>query len=108
MHPCRLDLDFKLTFEEQGLSQKLQSLLPRTKLITIFTGFDRPTWIMEIYYTTKHLTIRSMITGAIRGTSKEKLYQELGLESLRLRLWYRKLSFFIKYLKKSILNTFSV
>ena len=25
------------------------------------------------------------ITGAIRGTSSEKLYQELGLESLRLR-----------------------
>ena len=31
------------------------------------------------------------ITGAIRGTSKEKLYQELGLESLQLRRWYRKL-----------------
>ena len=30
------------------------------------------------------------ITGAIRGTSKEKLYQELGLESLENRQWYRK------------------
>ena len=29
------------------------------------------------------------ITGAIGGTSKEKLYQELGLESLRKRRWYR-------------------
>ena len=29
------------------------------------------------------------ITGAIRGTSREKLYQEIGLESLRKRLWYR-------------------
>ena len=29
------------------------------------------------------------ITGAIRGTSKEKLYQELGFESLQQRLWYR-------------------
>ena len=27
------------------------------------------------------------ITTAIRGTSKEKLYQELGLESLRNRRW---------------------
>ena len=31
------------------------------------------------------------ITGAIRGTSKEKLYQELDLELLQLRRWYRKL-----------------
>ena len=30
------------------------------------------------------------ITGSIRGTSKEKLYQELDLESLRLRRWYKK------------------
>ena len=29
------------------------------------------------------------ITGAIRGTSKEKLYQELGLESLKDRRWLR-------------------
>ena len=32
-------------------------------------------------------------TGTIRGTSKEKLYHELGLESLQLRRWHRKLSF---------------
>ena len=29
------------------------------------------------------------ITGAIRGTSREKLYQELGLESLKDRRWLR-------------------
>ena len=34
------------------------------------------------------------ITGAIRSTSREKLYQELGLESLCKRHWYRKLCFF--------------
>ena len=39
------------------------------------------------------------ITGAIRGTSKEKLYQELGLESLQLRRWYRKLEKFYKIYK---------
>ena len=33
------------------------------------------------------------ITGVIRGTSKEKLYNELGLESLQKRRWYEKLSF---------------
>ena len=29
------------------------------------------------------------IRGAIRGTSKEKIYQELGRDSLQLRRWYR-------------------
>ena len=38
------------------------------------------------------------ITGAIRGTSSEKLYQELGLESLR---WLRKLCLFYKIYNKS-------
>ena len=32
------------------------------------------------------------MTGSIRGTSVEKIYQELGLESLPKRRWYRKLS----------------
>ena len=39
------------------------------------------------------------ITGAIRGTSREKIYQELGLESLQLRRWYRKLCLFYKVFK---------
>ena len=36
------------------------------------------------------------ITDAIRGTSKEKLYNELGLESLQNKPWYRKLPFLYK------------
>ena len=39
------------------------------------------------------------VTGAIRGTSFEKLYQELGLESLRSRRWLRKLCLFYKLYK---------
>ena len=39
------------------------------------------------------------ITGTIRGTLREKLYQELGLESLQLRRWFRKLSCFYKLFK---------
>ena len=39
------------------------------------------------------------ITGAIRGTSKEKLSVELGLESVQYRKWYRKLCCFYKILK---------
>ena len=39
------------------------------------------------------------ITGAIRGSSREKLYQEFGLESLQQRRWYRKLCYFFKLTK---------
>ena len=40
-------------------------------------------------------------TGAIRGSFREKLYQELGFESLQQRWWYRKLCLFFK-IKKAI------
>ena len=33
------------------------------------------------------------ITDAIRGTSREKLYQEPGLELHRKKRWYRKLCY---------------
>ena len=39
------------------------------------------------------------ITGAIRGTSKERLSHELSLESQQLRRWYRKLGMFYKIYK---------
>ena len=38
------------------------------------------------------------ITGCFRGTSRDKLYQELGLESLSDRRWAGRLSFFYKIL----------
>ena len=47
---------------------------------------------------------RIAITGAIRGTSKEKVYQELGLEYLESRRWFRKLCFFLKILKNKSLD----
>ena len=37
------------------------------------------------------------ITGAIRGISSEELYQELWLESLKSRRWFRKICHFIRY-----------
>ena len=36
------------------------------------------------------------ITGGIQGTSREWLYEELGLHSLVKRRWRNKLVFFIK------------
>ena len=40
------------------------------------------------------------ITGAIKGSSTERLYQELGLESLQNKRWFRKLSVFYKIVKE--------
>ena len=43
--------------------------------------------------------VARIITGAIKDTSRERLYKELGLESLCDRRWYRKLVFFYKIVK---------
>ena len=49
------------------------------------------------------------MTGAIRGTSREKIYQGLDLESLQSRRWYRNLAMFYKtYKNKSPFNLFKV
>ena len=86
------------------LLRKFQNTLPRTSLITIFKSSRRPLLDYgniiydRAYNTSFHQNIESIqynaalaITGAVRGTSREKLYQELGFESLQQRRWYRKL-----------------
>ena len=117
-------LDFKLTFEENlnnvlakvnkavGLLRKLRNLLPRTTLITIYKAFIRPhldygdvqhDQAFNKLFKEKLESIQYSaclaLTGAIRGTSKENIYQELGLESLRDRRWCRKLCLFYKVLE---------
>ena len=95
-----------------GLLRKLHNLLPRSALITIYKAFVRPyldyvkILYDQAYNMSFHHKLESIqynaclaITGAIRGTSKEKLYQELGLESLQLRRWFRKLGTFYKIYK---------
>ena len=116
--------DSKLIFDEHlksvikkisktvGLPWKFQGILPRTFLITIYKSFARPHLDYgniiydQIFNEPFHQRIESIqynaaiaITGAIRGTSSEKLYQELGLESLRSRRWLRKLCLFYKIYK---------
>ena len=44
------------------------------------------------------------IRGAIRDSSREKLYQELGLESLKQRRWFRELYYFFKTAKNQSPN----
>ena len=43
-----------------------------------------------------HHNAALIITGAFKGTLRDKIYQELGLESLEDRRWTRKLIFFHK------------
>ena len=42
------------------------------------------------------------ITGAIRSTSRKRIYIELGLESLADRRWYRKMAFCYKLVKNLV------
>ena len=90
-----------------GLLRKLQKILTRPPLLTIYKSFIRPhrdygdIIYDKAYNSSFHQNLKKIqynlalaITGAIRGTSKEKLYQELGLESLKKRRWYRKLCYF--------------
>ena len=95
-----------------GLLRKLPKILPRPPLITIYKSFSRPHLDYEdniydqAYNVSFHQIIESTqynaalaITGDIRVTSREKLYDELGFESLVSRRWYRKLFYFYKVFK---------
>ena len=44
------------------------------------------------------------ITGAIKGTFRNKIYQELGLESFKPRRWYKRLTCMFKIMKKEAPN----
>ena len=92
-----------------GLLPKLSNLLPRQALVSIYKAFVRPyldygdVLYDQAFNNSFHAKIESIqyntclaITGAIRGTSREQIYQELGLESLQVRRWYRKLCLFYK------------
>ena len=87
-----------------GQLRKLQNILPRGLPLTIYKSFIGPQLdysdiIHDQHYNNSfHQKLESIqhnavlaITSAIRGSSTEKLYQELGLESLQQRRWFRKL-----------------
>ena len=48
------------------------------------------------------------ITGTKRGTSSEKLYQELALESLKSERWFKKLCFYKILNEKSLSYLFDL
>ena len=99
-------LDFNAHIKEKiskanrgiGIIKKLQSKLPRNALLTIYKSFIRPhldygdtiydhpindSFCKKLESVPYNAALD--ITGTIKGTSGEKLYKELGLESLKLR-----------------------
>ena len=109
-------LDEKLNFKQhidsaiskinKGISviKKLRHNLPRKSLVTISKAFLRPlidygdiiydqpqneSFCEKIEAVQYKATLA--ITGTIQGTSCDKIYQGLGLESLKSRRWYKRL-----------------
>ena len=107
-----LILDTSLTFDKHTktntskiskticLRRKLNNRLLRSSLTTIYKSFVRPhldygdVIFDKAYNNSFQQRLESppykaslAITGAIKGSSAEKLYQGLGLESLRNRRW---------------------
>ena len=122
-----LFLDSKLSFFDHinekikkatkgvNVIRKMNLLLPRSSLLTIYKSFVRPRLDYgDVIYDQPNNSrlsdkIESVqynaslaITGAIRGTSKEKLYQELGLESLKDRRWLRRMSYLYKIISTKL------
>ena len=114
-------LDSRLNFNEHvqsktnkcykiiGLIKKLSIHLPSEALLRIYKPFVRPNLDHGdiIFDKPNNESFKSRIesvqykaciaiTGAIQGASRERLYDELGIESLSNRCWFRKLTFFDK------------
>ena len=97
-----------------GMIRRIHNDLSRSSLLTIYKAHVRPHLDYgDIIYDRPNIDsfvnkIESVqynaalaITGAIRGTSRERLYEELGLEHLSDRRWYRKLCMFWKIVNGS-------
>ena len=116
-----LVLDNRLFFEDHlkmmlnkvnktiGLLRKLHNIIRRSTLLAIYKSSIRIHFSYggiiydQAYNASFHQKLELLqhnaclaITGAIRGTSREKLYEELGLESLQLHRWFKKLPSFYK------------
>ena len=111
-------LDEKLNFSEDvneklkkvtksiNLLRKLNLTLPRSALLIIYKSLIRPhlDYGDTVYDQPNNSSLSEKIeslqynaalaiTGTINGSFKEKLYQELGFESLKDRRWMRKLCY---------------
>ena len=119
--PLRIVLDSKLNFHAHvnqkikkcnriiGLIRRLSINLPRNALLTIYKSFVRPhlDYGDILYDKPNNENFQNKlekdqyraclaIIGAIQGTSRTKLYDELGLHSPIKRRWCNELIFFYK------------
>ena len=105
-------LDSRLNFNEHiqsktnkcykiiALIKKLSIHLPREALLRIYKSFVRPNLEYDNINFDKpnnepFKSIQEPLQGAIGGTSRERLYRELGLESLSDRCWFSKTYVFL-------------
>ena len=90
-----------------GAIKKLNNVLPRKALLTIYKSFRRPhldygdILFHQTYNESTNSKLESIqyndtlaITVVIKGTSRSKLYKELGLESVKSRRTLRRLCAF--------------
>ena len=95
-----------------GMMKKLSLSVCKQTLLTAYKSFARPNLdYADIIYDKPHkgsLTEKIervqynacfVITGAFEGISRERLYQELGLQLLKDRRWHRELYFFYKIVR---------
>ena len=96
-----------------GRITRLRRYLPRNSLLTFYKVFIRPhldfgdvvyDYPGNASFMQKHVSVQYnaslAITGCFRSTSSDKLYSELGLESLADRQVYRRLIAFCKIVNK--------
>ena len=96
-----------------GLIRRLSVNLPCNALLTIYKSFVRPhlNYGDILYDKRSNDNFQSKmekvqhraclaITGGIQGTSRERLYDELGLHSVVKRRWRNKLVFFYKIVNR--------
>ena len=116
-------LNFNLHLKEKtakankgiGVIKKLYDYVPRSTLLTIYKMFVRPHLdygdIIYDHPNNEHFKSKLesvqynaalAITGAIRGTSRDKLFNELGIESLSDRRWFRRLTFFYNIISNAL------
>ena len=89
--------------------KKLQNILLWQALLTIYKSFVRPhlDYGVIIYDQPKkesfcqklesyQYSAALVVTGVIRGTYQTNIYKEFGLESLKFRRYFRRLSTFFK------------
>ena len=97
--------------------KRLSLILSRKSLLTIYKSIVRSNldYADIIYDKTFNESFKRkikmvqykaapVITGAIKGTSRDRLYQELGLESLADRRWSRRVFFFQKIMQGLLLS----